>query len=830
MTLPVTDPVLVFAIFLVIILTAPILSAKLRLPDIIGLIVAGIIVGPHSIGLLERGETIELLGMVGLLYIMFLAGLEIDLQQVKKNGSHTVIFGLLTFALPLVVGTTAAATVLSMSFGAAVLLASMFSSHTLITFPIASRLGLTKNRAVTTGIGGTIITDTLAMIVLAVVASSTRGRLDAMFWVRLGVLIVVYAAVVVWGLPRVGRWFFRREVSNDVADYVFVLSAVFVCGYVAHLVGLEPIIGAFLAGLTLNSLIPEKSILMNRINFVGNAVFIPFFLVSVGMLVDVRLLVTDAGAWIVSITMVTVALFTKWIAAKFTIPLLKYNRDEAGLIYGLSVNQAAATLAAVLVGYRLEIFTDSVLTGTILMIAVTCFVGPIVTQKYGKRVALAEQETPYDPSTAPHRILVPIADAESAREISEVAFLLHKKESHESVYPLFVAMDGPDADEAVANGEKILAHIVVRAIASSIPVIPVTRLDITVSAGVLKALRDLRVSLVVIGWDGASSVRRRTFGRVLDPIVQESRSMVLVNRLVHPIATIERIILVAPPMLDRQSGFADVVHTVKTLAHQTGARLIVTGVGDTVERCRLIVESGREKVDATFEPVTSWKKVIGFVTSIATENDHVILMSARLGRLAWQPDLDRFPGHLVSALPRTNISALYPPIDRWTSDRADDSDEREYLERYILPPHIVFNLDGVAPGPAIRRLLAEEFASQPNLIDTVATELERIGRDEPVPLLEDVVLIHAHVTGITEPMVFFGVNQSGFVIPRCDTPPQVMIVLLNPVDHAPERHLEILATVARFVKRPGVVPLLLESRSYDDFVSRLKLLEFQSRV
>ncbi|TVR58731.1 MAG: hypothetical protein EA426_09235 [Spirochaetaceae bacterium] len=464
------------------------------------------------------------------------------------------------------------------------------------------------------------------------------------------------------------------------------------------------------------------------------------------------------------------------------------------------------------------------------MIAVTCFVGPIVTQKFGKRVALAEQEAPYDPSTAPHRILMPIANAESARAVSELAFLLHKKESHESVYPLFVAMDGPNADEAVAAGEKILAHVVVRAIASGIPVTPVTRVDMTVPAGVLKALRDLRVSLVVTGWNGTTSARRSTFGRILDPIVQEARQMVLINRIVHPVATIERVILVAPPMIERQSGFDEVIQVVKTLAYQLGARLLVTGVHETVERCRVAVERGRERVTATYEPITSWKKSAGFVTSIATKDDHVFLLSARVGRLAWQPDLDRMPGRFVTALPNSNISVLYPPIERWTSDRGDDIDEREYLERYIIPPHIVFDLDGVALGPAIRRLLAEEFVGKPHTIDSIATELEKTGREEPVALLADVVLVHGHFPGISEPMVFFGVNHSGFQIPQCDKPPRVMIVLLDPIDQPPERHLEILATVARFVKRPGVVPLLLESRSYEDFVSRLKLLEFEGRV
>jgi len=337
---PFQDPVLVFGTVMVLILVAPALARKLRLPEIVGLIFAGIIVGPFALGLLERDASIELLGKVGLLYIMFLAGLEIDLHQVKSNRSHTIIFGLITFAIPLAMGTALGYWVFGMTIPVAILLASMFSSHTLLTFPAVTKLGLAKTRSVTTAVGGTIITDTLALLVLAVVVSSSGGDLDAWFWVRLFGLMAVYLAATLILVPLIGRIFFRRMGTDENIEFVFVMALVFVISFLAHLAGLEPIIGAFLAGLTLNRLIPEKSLLMSRIHFTGDAIFIPFFLLSVGMLVDVRLLFAGASVWIVIAGMGVTALVSKWIAARLSSITLRYTRTEAGLLYGMTTRSS----------------------------------------------------------------------------------------------------------------------------------------------------------------------------------------------------------------------------------------------------------------------------------------------------------------------------------------------------------------------------------------------------------------------------------------------------------------------------------------------------------
>ena len=348
-TLPLTQPVLKFLVILVIILFAPILLNKIKIPHILGLIIAGAIIGPNGINLLTRDSSIILSGTAGLLYIMFLAGLEIDLAEFKKNSLKSLLFGMYTFLIPMTLGTLAGIYLLKFSIPTSVLLASMFASHTLIAYPILSKLEVTKNRAVNIAVGGTMITDTLALLVLAVIVGMSRGEVNAEFWTRLSVSLVIFALIVMFLFPIIARWFFKRY-DDNVSQYIFVLVMVFLGAVLAELAGVEAIIGAFLSGLALNRLIPSTSPLMNRIEFVGNAVFIPFFLIGVGMLVDYRAFFSDFETIKVAVIMTVVATFSKFAAAWLTQKSFRFTVDERRLIFGLSNAQAGATLAAVLVG------------------------------------------------------------------------------------------------------------------------------------------------------------------------------------------------------------------------------------------------------------------------------------------------------------------------------------------------------------------------------------------------------------------------------------------------------------------------------------------------
>ncbi|HNY77352.1 MAG: cation:proton antiporter [Sedimentisphaerales bacterium] len=822
--LPFTDPVLIFGSVMALILVVPLFARRLHLPEIIGLIAAGIVFGPHGLGILARDQTVHLLGTVGLLYIMFLAGLEIDLHQVRKNRSHAIVFGLLTFSIPLAMGIPMGIWVLGLTVPSAILLASMFSSHTLLTFPVVGKLGLAKSRSVTTVIGGTIITDTLALLLLSVIASTTRGEVTAGFWVRLFVLMVVYIAAVLTLIPLIGRKFFRDIAVDENSEFIFVLAVALLSSYLAHVAGLEPIIGAFLAGIALNSLIPEKSLLMTRIHFTGDIIFIPFFLLSVGMLVDLGLLLTGSGAWIISISMTVVALLAKWAAARAGETALRYRRDEGRLIFGLSVNQAAATLAAVMVGYDLGLFSEAVITGTIMMIAVTCLVGSIVTERAGRAVALHEEQAGFDASSAPHRIMIPLEERKGARELLDVALLLREKGSHEPLYPVRVAEEGRDSDQQVAAAEKILAHTVVRTMAAGIPVTPLTSVDISVTSGILRTIRDNRISMVLLNWDGQVGFKTRTFGRIIDAVVEQSVQFILVSRFRKPVSTTGRIVLVLPPLAERQGGFESVITAVKTLANQAGTTLLVRCSVETKAAAEAFVTKTPPSVSTSIRTFGAWKTVQGDLADEIDPNDWLILMSVRKGEVAWQPILDRLPGHLAGQFPNTTFSVVIPPTQRWDSQQAADRIlDSSYIFSTFTRERTRLQMDVTSTEQAIRELLSCHFREGSDEARAITRLLHTMSQQEPVELTKDVVLLHAHVPQVFGSTVFLGVSRSRLDVPLASGEPHILIILLDPVGQDPARHLRALADIARIIRLPDMVQVLRTAKDFDSLVSDIAL-------
>src|SRR5690554_1420512 len=350
--LPLQNPVLVFSLVLFIILLSPILLRRLNIPGIIGLIISGVIIGPHGFNILENNAAVDLFSTIGLLYIMFIAGLELDLNEFKSNRNKSLLFGFFTFTIPLTLGYPVCRYLLGYDFNASFLTASMFATHTLVAYPIVSKMGVSKNQAVAITVGGTILTDTAVLIILAVIMGNAEGSLGSEFWIKLGVSLTIFSLIMFLIIPRVAAWFFKKLKEEKHSHYIFVLSVIFFSAFLAEVAGVEAIIGAFMAGLALNKLIPPNSALMNRIEFLGNSLFIPFFLISVGMLVNVKVIFGGTGAWIVAGTLTVVAIAGKWIAAWLTQVTFKYTKAQRQVIFGLSGAHAAATLAVVLVGFN----------------------------------------------------------------------------------------------------------------------------------------------------------------------------------------------------------------------------------------------------------------------------------------------------------------------------------------------------------------------------------------------------------------------------------------------------------------------------------------------
>lgn len=805
-SIPLQEPVLIIALVVALVLVLPLLGRLVRIPDIILLILAGMLFGENGLGLLELGQAIEVWGTVGLLYIMFLAGLEINVLDFIRNRNSSIVLGLLSFAIPQVVGTLAAVWLLDFGWTKAILLASMLASFTLLTYPQLSRLGLQRKLSVTVTVGGTLITDTLALLVLAVIVElHGQESFSWLFLLRLALAFGAFLAVVLIGVPLVGRWFFRRVGRDGGAQFLFVLLVAFLCGSLSGLAGVEPIIGAFLAGLTLNRLVPPQSALMNRVEFVGRNLFIPFFLISVGMIVDPAVFLADSATWVVGGFMVVAVFGTKLVASFAAQRLLGYTRDEGWVIFGLTVTQAAATLAAVMVGVRLEIFDQAVLNGTLMMILATCMVSPWITDFFGRRVALSIPSDAERTAAESSRILVPVDNPLTAERLMELGMLLRGRDSHEPLLPLRVVISEFEVATDVVANERMLFAAISQATAADVPVAPAIRVAAGVSEGIRRAAVELRSSTVLMGWSRAGTVGTAVFGGILDDVLHTCQPRVLACRLTEPLNTVKRVLLAIPPNAEREAGFTESMQLVWRLTHQIGAALTVLCPSDSRERVAAKVATLKPSLEAEWPPVAGWGDVRRMFLLPEGQETLRILLTAREGGVSWRPGLDRLP----RAFPAGDAILVYPELPSFedeacplpTSDSLGD----------LVSLQGVLRAEASQPWEAsLQALLKPGFGAVPAVFHDICEVVRQSAADFPIELVKGVVLVHGHTPVLATPSLFVLVHPEGLALAGMQA--RVVLVLLGPDGGPPDRHLQVLSALARLVRDAEWVTALLEAR------------------
>ena len=598
---PINDPVAVFLLILAIMLVAPLLFEGLRLPGIVGLILAGVVVGPEGLGLLERDENIILLGTVGLLFLMFMAGLETSLDDFKENGDKAVVFGLATFIAPMILG-TAAMMALGYGFLAAVLVASCFASHTLLALPVLNKLGIMRAPAVNITLGATLITNVIALLVLAVVVKADGGNLTIGFWLFLIPALTIYTFATLWGVPRIGRWFFRKFGHDESAEFIFVLATLFIVSYVASLIEVEPIIGAFLAGIALTPLIPQLSPLMNRIQFIGNTLFVPFFLISVGMLIDPLILIREPKSLLIAAVMIVAELLSKFVAAWATGKWLGYKFPSVMVMFGLTIAQAASTLAAATVAYEIELIDRTTVNGIVALILFTCIVSPLITEKWGKDVNPSTATEGTLPNTAcllAQRVLVPIANPSNENNLLNLALILSKAVDG-TLLPLHVLCDrtSPVNGEAIDRQQQLLAAAEEIAHSANATVETIGKVDDAVDRGIVRAAIERQASLIICGWKGYSSYQNNLFGGVIDNLAAKAIIPVLIARFTQPIANTARIFLAVTKKQALSPEFDSTLDVAKVLAAELKAGLQVSIIISKKQKELTTIELGKLGQDA----------------------------------------------------------------------------------------------------------------------------------------------------------------------------------------------------------------------------------------
>ncbi len=666
-TLPLADPVLKFLLILLIILAAPLLLNKLRIPHLLGLIIAGAIIGPHGFNLVLRDSSIILSGTAGLLYIMFLAGLEIDMADFKRNSTKSLAFGMYTFLIPMILGTVVGIWILRFNVLTSVLLASMFASHTLIAYPIISKLGISKNKAVSITVGGTMITDTLALLVLTIIVGMATGQVNDMFWIRLGVSILIFALIVLFGFPFIGRWFFKH-VHDNISQYIFVLVMVFLGSFLAQVAGMEAIIGAFLSGLALNRLIPQSSPLMNRVEFVGNAIFIPFFLLGVGMLIDYRTFFTSFETIKVGLIMIIVATAAKYIAAWMTQKTFHLSTDQRSVIFGLSNAQAAATLAAVMVGYNvitgtdangepIRLLNESVLNGTILMILVTCTIASFAAQKGAHNIAAQDISDKEENKKESEHILIPVSNEKTVEELVNLSLAIKSPQNKNGLFALKVIDNHHSDEKALKQSRRVLQTAVNTAAATDTRMKDLLRYDLSISNAIASVVKEREITDLVVGLHKEKDIPAAFLGHIVESVLAESSVSTFIYKPAQPISTVRRHLIIIPELAEKEIGFNQIIFRLRNVTQNTGAATVFYGSEATLNALKKLL--AKKSGEASYIEFNDWDDFLIVFRDIKPDDTMWIILSRKEG-LSYAPAMARIPKYLNKYFQANSFVLAYP--------------------------------------------------------------------------------------------------------------------------------------------------------------------------
>ncbi|WP_333802235.1 cation:proton antiporter, partial [Sphingobacterium multivorum] len=536
------------------------------------------------------------------------------------------------------------------------------ATHTLVSYPIVNSYGISKMEAVAITIGGTILTDTAVLIILAVITGVSQGNIGNEFWITLTISFAIFLFIMFGVIPRIAKWFFERLGSEKTSNYIFVLSVVFFAAFLAEIAGLEPIIGAFVAGLALNKLIPHSSALMNRIEFIGNAIFIPFFLISVGMIVDVSVILKGPQALIIAGTLTVVAIVGKYVAAWLTQIVFKYSRGQRNLIFGLSSAHAAATLAVIMVGHKNGIIDENVLNGTILLILVTCIVATVVTGNASRKVVMdGEQDEEHTDvvKEKDENILISIANMDNMEPILDFSTYIKSKKCSYPVNIVSVVKDNEQAQLNMSKARKNLDNMVRYASGSETNVNISATIDLNIASGVARSAKEVSANCIVLGWPSAANFMDKFVGEKTESILNRTSANVMLCHFKKPFISNKSIVVFAPPMCEAEFGFEYWLEKVVKFAQELS--LSITFVVDTRSAAAIeehLVEL-KNSVPVTFKHYDNWDNLQG-LKAFKEEDAMFIFVSARNGEVSYRDSLDGVAKKLDRIYANENLVLVFP--------------------------------------------------------------------------------------------------------------------------------------------------------------------------
>ena len=687
---PITDPTLIFFVVLLMILLSPIIMGRLRIPHIIGMVLAGVIVGKYGLNILERDASFELFGRVGLYYIMFLAGLEMDMEGLKKNRTRVIVFGLLTFLVPFAMTYFMGVSLLSYTPLAALLLSAIMASNTLIAYPIVGRYGLTRHTSSTLSVGSSMMALFMALIFMASIVNSFQGGAGIGFWVLFVVKFFVYSIGLILVIPRLTRWFLRRY-SDAVMQFIFILAVVFLSAALSDAVGLEGIFGAFLSGLILNRFIPRVSPLMNRIEFTGNALFIPYFLIGVGMLINVRLLFQGTHILWVVFCLVLFGTLGKAVAAYLAAGVFRMPRLAGHMMFGLTSAHAAGAIAMVMVGRRLEIspgvylFGDEVLNGIVIMILFTCVISTVVTEWAAQRLRLKEKKEPELVKTVnDEKILIPVKYPEYADNLVSMATMMRNPKLKRELVALNVVYDDVNMRHNQAEGQRLLEHLQHLASASDVPMTTQVRIAANIANGIKHAFKEFQASEILMGLHFHHNISKGFWGEFTRSLYNGLSRQIIITRIMQPLNTVRRIQVIVPSRAEFEPGFYRWLERLARMTENLECRIIFHGRKDTLQLINEYIHNNFASVRAEYVPMKHWNELPDLATKVS--KDHLfVIVTARKGTISYKSAMERLPDEVNRYFKGKTLMIIFPDqygneMDDMTFAQPQHTEERSAYE------------------------------------------------------------------------------------------------------------------------------------------------------
>lgn len=663
--LPVSDPTLIFFVVLLVILFSPIVMGRLRIPHIIGMVLAGIVLGQYGLNILERDASFELFGSVGLYYIMFLAGLEMDMEGLKRNRSRVTSFGLLTFFTPLILTTGSCVWLLGYSPMASLLIGCLMASNTLVAYPIVGRYGLTRHVSSTLSVGGSMVSLFLALLVMAAVVNSFNSGAGWSFWLLFTVKLTAFCAGLIFAIPRLARWFLRKY-SDSVMQFIFTLAVMFLSAAMSDAVGLEGIFGAFFSGLVLNRFIPKVSPLMSRIEFTGNALFIPYFLIGVGMLIDIRLLIeSPAILWIVAcITFFGTA--GKAVAAYFSAWIFKLSVKIGTMMFGLTSAHAAGAIAIVMVGRSLPtgngtfLFNDEILNCVVIMILFACIISTLVTEHAARQLRLENMEEPE--MTRPkndEKILIPVKYPEYAENLISLATMMRNPKLRRELAALNVVYDDTNADRNREEGRRLLEHLQQEASAIDVPMATQIRIDTNIANGIRHAFKELQASEIIMGLHSHKQNNKGFWGEFTQSLYNGLSCQIIIARIIQPLNTIRRVQVVVPSRAEYEPGFYRWLERLARMSANMECRIVFHGRNESLRLIEIYLGQNHPAVRAEYEPMMHWNELPELAGKV-NEDHLLVIVTARKSTISYKNAMERLPDEVSKHFKSKTIMIIFP--------------------------------------------------------------------------------------------------------------------------------------------------------------------------